>query len=82
MEREVIRQNHTILQMSIECREKRAHCQLVSTASSPLNLKELTDSAPLVISYALHALVYFIVLLYAIKKNAKVKKPNQNNLPL
>lgn len=60
--------------MSIECREKKARCQLVSTASSPLNPKELIDSAPLVISYALHALIYLIALLYTTKKKCKGKK--------
>lgn len=59
MEQEAMLQKHPILQLSIKCRENRAHWQLESTASSPLNLKELIDSAPLVISYTLHASAWF-----------------------
>lgn len=79
MEQEVMLQKHPILQLSIKCRENRAHWQLESTASSPLNLKEPVDSAPLVISYALHASAWFHMLPKK-KKKAKVKnqtKPKQ-----
>lgn len=78
MEQEVMLQKHPILQLSIKCRENRAHWQLESTARSPLNLKELIDSAPLVISYPLHASAWFYMLQK--KKKAKVKnqtKPKQ-----
>lgn len=65
MEREVTHQKHPLLHMSIECREKRAHCQLVSTGASPPHLEELNDSAPLVISYTVRASLHSIELLYS-----------------
>lgn len=53
---------------------RRAQWQLESTASSPLNLNKLIDSAPLAISYVLHASVGF----YKSPKKSKGKKPRQN----
>lgn len=70
----MIHHKRPLLHMSIECREKRAHCQLVSTGTSPRHLKELNDSAPLVISYAVSASLHSIEFLYSIKKKASKGK--------
>lgn len=84
MEQEVMLQKHPLLQLSTECRQKRAHCQLESTASSPPNLNELIVSAPLAISYVLHASEWSYLLpkkppkTQQTKPLPKVKKPNQS----